>query len=146
MVHFFCPSCWSEVAEGTRLCPRCGVDVDAFWKEGDYVEHLILALQHPEPQTPMRAAWILGKLREQRAVAPLARLARHTRDVYLARAAAEALARIGGTSALDHLRSLARHPARMVREAVKAALTAQAAVCDMSDASDPKENASEPQN
>lgn len=135
MVHFFCPSCWGEVVEDAHSCPHCGVDIEAFWRGKDYVEHLILALQHPEPQTPVRAAWILGRLRDGRAIAPLARLAREAKDVYIARAAVEALGRIGGSPAIDHLRSLAEHPARMVREAVEAALTANDADREVSDAS-----------
>lgn len=136
MVHFFCPKCWGEVAEDAHFCQHCGVDMDAFWKDRDYVEHLILAIQHPEPQTPIRAAWILGQIRDERAVAPLARLARDTKDVYIARAAVEALGQIGGTAALGFMRSLAEHPAQLVREAVQAALTANDAAREVSDASD----------
>lgn len=123
MVRFFCPNCWREVDEGGRICLHCGVDIEAFWLERDFVEQLILALHHPEPQTPVRAAWILGQLRDERAVAPLARLLQEAPDVYIARAAAEALGGIGTPAALAFLRTMQDHPAMMVREAVDKALS-----------------------
>ncbi|MBI5863875.1 MAG: HEAT repeat domain-containing protein [Planctomycetes bacterium] len=123
MVRFFCPNCWGEVDEGARSCPHCGVDIEAFWGERDYVEHLILSLRHPEPHTPIRAAWILGHLRDERAVAPLARLLQEAPDVYIARAAAEALGGIGTPAALAFLRTMRDNPATIVREAVEKALS-----------------------
>lgn len=123
MVRFFCPNCWREVDEGGRICPHCGVDIEVFWRERDFVERLILALRHREPQTPIRAAWILGRLRDERAVAPLARLLQEAPDVYIARAAAEALGLIGTPAALAFLRTMQDHPAMIVREAVEQALS-----------------------
>jgi HEAT repeat protein len=123
MVHFFCPNCWRETPEGARVCPHCGVDIEAFGGERDFVEHLILALRHPEPQTPIRAAWILGQLRDERAVAPLARLLQEAPDVYIARAAAEALGGIGTPAALLFLRTMRDHPATIVRETVEKPLS-----------------------
>jgi len=123
MVQFFCPKCWGEVAEETRCCPHCGADIEEFWQQKDYVEHLILALRHPEPQTPIRAAWILGQVRDERAVAPLARLLQEAPDVYIARAAAEALGGIGTPAAVAFLRTMRDHPATIVREAVEKALS-----------------------
>ena len=121
-MRFYCPGCWNDFADDIRRCPQCGLDVRGFYKSKDYFEKLVLALDHPEQGTPIRAAWILGRLREPRAVAALIGLVKKTRDVYIARAAVEALGEIGTPEATRFLGSLADHPARMVREAAESVL------------------------
>lgn len=121
-MRYFCPKCWSDFAEDVVRCPRCGQDIAAFWSGKDYVEKLIAAMDHPEPETPIRAAWILGTLRAMRGVGPLIALIQRTRDVYVARAAVEALGRIGTPEAMQFLAGLSDHPARMVREAAQSIL------------------------
>lgn len=117
-MRFYCPECWSDFPEDISECPTCGLDIPAFWKGKDYVEKLIAALDHPEPETEERAARILGNLGEVRAVQSLIALVGRTEDVYVARAAVEALSRIGTSQARDFLAQVARsHKARMVREA-----------------------------
>jgi HEAT repeat protein len=118
-MRFYCPGCWNDFADDISRCPRCGLDVRGFYGSKDYFEKLVLALDHPEQGTPIRAAWILGRLREPRAVAHLIGLVKRTRDVYIARAAVEALGEIGTPEAIRFLESLADHPARMVREAAQ---------------------------
>jgi len=120
-VRYFCPKCWSDFGEDLRLCPRCGLNIAEFWKNKDYVEQLIFALGHPEPATPIRAAWILGKLGDERAVEPLIDLVDKTQDVYIARAAVKALGRLGTQRARQFLRNIAStHPAAMVRNSAAA--------------------------
>lgn len=78
--------------------------------EPDYVDKLIAALHHPEPKTPVRAAWILGEKREKRALSALARVLRESGDAYLSEAAALALGKIGGSEAVVALtQALASH-------------------------------------
>ena len=79
-------------------------------------------MKHPEPETPIRVAWILGRRRETRALSALIELVRSTVDVYIATAAVQALSEIGTTEALAFLRTLGDHPAQMVRKAAHAAL------------------------
>ena len=64
-------------------------------EDSDYASKLISALDHPEPETPVRAAWILGELRETRAVDALVRLLEWGHDPYILAGAAEALGKIG---------------------------------------------------
>lgn len=45
-------------------CPCCGADLRDFTGKS-YEEKLILALRHPEPTIPIRAAMILGELKSQ---------------------------------------------------------------------------------
>lgn len=99
-------------------CPYCGLDIHGFWKSKDYVEKLIVALNHPEPETPIRAAWLLGELKDPRAVEPLIRLIKYTEDVYIAQAAVEALGKFETPESLHFLDTLVHHPVKMVRDTV----------------------------
>jgi HEAT repeat protein len=116
MLTFFCPGCWKDFREDLAQCPHCGLDIHEFLKTTDFVDKLILALEHPEEETAIRAAWILGKLRDPRAVEPLRHLLAETGDVYLAGEAAAALGKIGTAEARSALRAFVNHPAQMVRE------------------------------
>jgi soluble P-type ATPase len=119
-MRFFCPQCWSDLSEDVAWCPDCGLDIPTLWGGKNYVEKLIAALSHPEPETSERAARILGHLREERAVGDLIKLVSTTPDVYVARAAVEALAEIGTLQAHKFLASVAQnHKASMVREAAR---------------------------
>jgi HEAT repeat protein len=59
-------------------------------------------------------------MREERTVDALIALVKRTPDVYIATAAAEALAEIGTPRAMRFLESLVNHEARMVREVAEA--------------------------
>lgn len=119
MLHVFCPGCWSDFTEDHPQCPKCGLHIHDLMKSTDFVGKLILALNHPEQGTAIRAAWILGKLRAPRAVEPLRQLLATTRDVYIATAAASALGSIGTQEARDVLHAFTDHPALMVREEIQ---------------------------
>jgi len=118
-MRYYCPGCWEDFAENMAQCPQCGLDIHSFYESKDYFEKLILALSHPERQTPLRAAWILGQRRETCAVSALIELIRRTDDVYTATAAVEALGKIGTPETLAFLGTLGDHPVRMVRAAAK---------------------------
>jgi len=119
MLRYFCPECWRNFPEDVDRCPNCGFAIRGSWDAKDYVDKLIAALRHPEQGTPIRAAWILGRLREIRAVGALTELVSRTPDVYIATAAVSALGEIGTPEALAFLRTLGDHPARMVRAAAQ---------------------------
>jgi hypothetical protein len=114
---FFCPACWEQVAEVTRVCPACGVDIPLYLSRTDYGAQLIATLRHPDAGRRLLAAWILSERREQRAVPALRMiLLTEKRDVYMAKAAAAALARIGGVEAEEALHWARNcHPALVVR-------------------------------
>jgi len=98
---YFCPSCLSELDMGYTCCPFCACDIPAFSERRDFVDKLLVALHHPEPSTPVRAAWILGRLQDERAVGPLYELARHAGDMYIRVAAIRALTAIGTKKASE---------------------------------------------
>jgi len=119
---FYCPNCWNEVAAEVGLCPRCGALIQQLLAEQDYVDKLIAALKHPEPTTPIRAAWILGERRETRAVEPLMRVVRECHDPFIVEAAVEALGKIGDPRCREILHTAALHGAVRVREKARTAL------------------------
>ncbi len=122
-MRFYCPRCWRDFDRDVPQCPHCGLDIEGFWKSKDYVGKLVLALQHPEKETPIRAAWLLGQLKDTRAVPPLIDLVNKTEDVYIARAAVKALGEIDTPEARQFLSTLAHHHAKMVRDEVQRILS-----------------------
>jgi HEAT repeat protein len=118
----YCVHCWRELPRGAAVCPSCGTDVEALSRDRTYVDKLIAALDHPEPATPVRAAWLLARLRASVAVPALVRVVEETPDPYLAEAAVEALGAIGDPSSRPTLERAAREGALRVREAAERAL------------------------
>gem|GEM_PF-263937 len=117
---YFCPSCWHEVGS-VNTCPNCGADLRAF-SGRSYEEKLVLALRHPEPTVPIRAATILGKLKSEKAVGPLIEIAASAKDPYIQESAVEALGDIGDDQAIFCLDHLSREGAVRVRSAAERAL------------------------
>ncbi|HUJ11881.1 MAG TPA: HEAT repeat domain-containing protein [Verrucomicrobiae bacterium] len=122
MTTFYCANCWREVPESATICPHCGDDMIARQARSDFVDKLIAALRHPEPLTPMRAAWILGERRERQAVLPLIETCRSADNVFLMVAVVEALGKIGHPQGLETLREAARHPNAHLRRSAELAL------------------------
>jgi HEAT repeat protein len=115
MTTFYCPHCWREVLESATICPHCHTNISERISEADYVDKLIAALRHKEPMTPVRAAWILGERREEKAVAVLTKVLRKAKDAFLVASAVEALGKIGGTEATTAVRAATQHPSLRVR-------------------------------
>jgi HEAT repeat protein len=88
------------------------------------VEKLCSALRHPEPETAVRAAWILGQKSESQAVPELIKIVDTTSDGFLAEAAAEALGKIGDRRAVECLTKAAQCGPVRVRIAARNALQA----------------------
>jgi HEAT repeat protein len=87
-----------------------------------FADKLRAALRHPEPQTAVRAAWILGERREHSSVPDLIHVLESARDSFLAEAAAEALGKIGDPAALPTLQRASQVGAVRVRNASKLAI------------------------
>jgi HEAT repeat protein len=101
-MKFYCPNCWTEISETDEICPQCGVSVNDYDNE-EYIKKLIRALHHPEPETPVRAATILGWLRVREALPELIRTLNTTSDPYIAVACMKAIGEIADSSAIDSL-------------------------------------------
>lgn len=118
---FFCPSCWSEIKPSDSRCPQCAADVRNLDAQS-FPQRLRAALKHPEPQTAVRAAWILGERHEQTAVDDLIDTLATAADGFLAEAAAEALGKIGDAAALPALTQAASAGTLRVRIASQRAV------------------------
>lgn len=94
-------------SETATRCQRCGADLDEP-VGNDYVERLIHALDHPEPNTRALAALLLGKLGDERGLKALCEKARTSRDMALLEAVAEALVNFPSPDAIAILRHLQR--------------------------------------
>jgi len=122
---YYCPHCWAVVSSGAQKCPRCGASIDD--SEADIVQKYISALRHPLAATRLRAAWMLGRMREKRAVPALLDIvaARGDHDPYLLSVAVKSLGRIGDKRAVPILVALLADPntSFMARAEAKRALS-----------------------
>jgi hypothetical protein len=98
MTTFYCPNCWAEIPESATVCPHCYTEISGRISQVDYVDKLIAALRHKEPTTPVRAAWILGERREQKAVPALVKIVKKGKDGFVVESAVEALGKSRTTS------------------------------------------------
>lgn len=117
----YCPACYAVNPLGATACERCGA---ALVTEESFEERLIWALRHPDTQTAILAADILGQRRARRAIPALLEVAESS-EPYRAAAAVRALGAFaddGGVA--TRLRRLARAPSIIVRRAAEAALAA----------------------
>jgi HEAT repeat protein len=94
-------------AEMATHCERCGADLDEPIGS-DYVERLIHALDHPEPNTRALAALLLGKIGDERALPVLCAKAKTSKDMALLEAIAEALGNFCSPDAEDALMHLSQ--------------------------------------
>jgi HEAT repeat protein len=101
----YCSECWSENQYGESKCRSCGASLIPVSEE-NYVTKLIKALRHPEPSTPIRAAWILGNRKEIQAVPQLLILLQSSSDPYILSSVVNALGQIGDSSVIDTLEQL----------------------------------------
>ncbi len=121
-MKFYCTACWQEMQEASVSCPHCGVSQDQLGKE-PFVHKLIRALHHPEPETPVRAAYVLGELRAVEAVPELERVLGQSTDPFLRTAAIRALGKIGGITFSELAGAMSNFaPSILERAALKEAL------------------------
>ena len=116
---FYCPNCWTPVKEDEKVCPECKADIEPL-DHRSYFEKLVSALNHSERTTRIRAAYILGELKDQRAVEPFAEVVdkpRGIEDVFFIEMVAIALGKLDGEEALLILIRMMDHPSFIVRRA-----------------------------
>jgi HEAT repeat protein len=116
---FYCPNCWTRVKEDEKVCPECKANIEPL-DHRSYFEKLVNALNHSERTTRIRAAYILGELKDRRAVEPFAEVVdkpRGIEDVFFIEMVAIALGKLDGEEALPILIRLMDHPSFLVRRA-----------------------------
>jgi HEAT repeat protein len=102
----YCIHCWAELPAEATVCPTCGQPIDD--ATADIIEKYIAALHHPQAETRLRAAWMLGRMQAGCAVPALQDIVR-TRgqgDPYLLSAAVRSLGQIGDERAAPLLAEL----------------------------------------
>jgi len=93
-VRYYCPNCWQDFwEENFRVCPKCGYNIKDY-EAKDYVDKLIMALQHRAGEVRHWIIMILVQRKEKRALPYLEKLSKETKDLSLARAAEEAVKKI----------------------------------------------------
>lgn len=93
-MRYYCPNCWADFWEhNPNVCPKCHYDI-AHHDERDYVDKLLMALNHRVGEIQHWAIMILAKRKERRAIPYLEQLLQTTKDPSLARAAEEAVRQI----------------------------------------------------
>lgn len=70
-MKFFCPNCFAEISEDTRICPQCETDIAAWMSSHNYFQRLIKALKHPVSEVRMSAIMSLGNQGNSKAAGPL---------------------------------------------------------------------------
>jgi len=119
---FFCPQCWREIQQTDERCPFCDADIKAL-EQRSFVQKLIAALYHPESETPIRAAMILGQLKAKEALPELLRLAKSSADPFIQTSAIKAIGEIGDASMVSELEQLPHSSLPIkARQAVRTAL------------------------
>jgi len=121
-MRYYCPRCWKDFSEDHDICPSCGLNIKEFWSQKDRVEKLIIALNHPEGSTRLRAAWLLGKEKDKRALPYLIKACSRDDDLYLVRECIKAIGLIGGDEAKEFLSKMCNHPALMIKNEAQLAL------------------------
>ena len=117
-----CPLCGAPASARDRACRRCGHDIVRECEQAGHLDKLIRALRHPEPTTPIRAAWILGRIGTSEALPALINVAEHGPDLFIREAAIEALGHLGDPRATPVLRALRRERSILIRKAAIRAL------------------------
>lgn len=87
---YFCTNCWNEIDKGETICSNCGAN-QAELEGQNFSEKLIRALNHPEPETPIRAAAILSRLKAKEAILVLLSKLKNENDPFIIKAVVDAL-------------------------------------------------------
>ena len=115
---FFCPICWKEIKDIDKICPCCGANI-LDYENRDFEEKLINALRHPERETVQRAIYILGRLRNVKAVKPLLTLFQQTSNTFLKIEILNTLNEIGVTEAREFLLKLIDSDEGIIRKVAR---------------------------
>ena len=116
---FLCPNCWSEVKEGDKICPKCHFEIESLGRRS-YIDRLVMALHHPWASNRMWAVFILGEMRDKKAIKPLVAIMDQvwdTKEFLFLKDIAIALGKIDGDEAVPALIHLMGHSSFLVREA-----------------------------
>lgn len=118
---FFCPNCWKKMAEEQLVCSQCRASISN-WETKTFAAKLLQALSHPEPQTQMRAVYLLGETKNASALDALAQLFRTSRDPFLQAEVIKGVNKIGGNFVIPLLIEALKHSSFIVQRESRTAL------------------------
>lgn len=99
---YYCTNCWKEIKKDETICPYCGTDQSILDKAA-FKDKLINALNHPEPETPIRAANILAQLKVKEAVPSLIKKLEKEKDPFIIESIVRALIEIDLLGTKPHI-------------------------------------------
>ena len=116
----FCTHCWEEIDDKLDFCPRCGKDLAS--DPRNYEQKLVAALRHPLPEARVRICWLIGENRIQPAAPDLIRIVEADPDLFVQRAALEALAVLRDPHAVPLLEAISRSGNRFLAAVARRSL------------------------
>ena len=116
----FCTHCWAEIDAALGACPSCGENLNSDART--YEQKLIAALEHPLPEARVRICWLIGENNIQVAVPDLMKVAESDPDLFVRRAALEALAVFRDPRAVPLLEGISRSDNRFLAAAARRSL------------------------
>lgn len=118
----FCTRCWAEIDAALSVCPRCGEDLNA--DPRTYEQKLVAALGHPLPEARVRICWLIGENKIQPAVPELMQITERDPDLFVRRAALEALAVLHDPRAAPLFEAISRSGNRFLAAVARRSLGA----------------------
>lgn len=128
MLYKFCPKCYASSDFSASTCQKCGASLLKSNKDECYLDKLIWALFHPNRETALRAACLIGELGSKAETAVPALINafnEENRDPYLLAAIVASLRKIGSKDAMDFLKGHSNHHNIIVRQAINRAFNNQ---------------------
>ncbi len=116
----FCTHCWTELDASIDQCPNCGTYQGA--DPRSYEEKLVAALEHPLPEARVRICWLIGENTVRAAVPGLIHMAEHDPDLFVQKAAVEALGKLKDRRSDLLLRAISGSTNRFLAVAAKKSL------------------------
>lgn len=122
MVIRFCPRCYAENRD-QEFCQACGWPLTQASRDS-YLQKLIWALRHPEPETRIRAVTLLGQLGDEArpALPELEAMLKSSGDLFLRAEVIKSIAMVAGADAVPMALDGLQDPAVIVRLAAVSSL------------------------
>ncbi len=117
-MKWFCPYCWKEVYDDTKICPYCNSNLSEF-NNLAYDAKLIFGLKNPIREHRDFAIYILGELRSANALKPLCELAKNNTDTIELLQIAVALKKINTPQSKDCLKQLSNIENELLKRFLK---------------------------